>query len=73
MAISIGAEDQRNPTRQLEIRGNQFTSLLPAPVRFVRNGTQTPARLSGNTLIGQVVPLEGPVVARVCRKRPWRL
>jgi hypothetical protein len=60
VAISIGTEDQRNPTRLLEIRGNRFTSLLPDPVLLVRNFTQTPARLSGNTLIGQVVPLEGP-------------
>lgn len=59
-AISVGAEDQRNPTRVLEIRGNRFTSDLPDPVRFVRNNTPAPARLSRNTLIGNVIPLEGP-------------
>jgi hypothetical protein len=59
-AISIGIEDQRDPTHVLTIRGNRFTNDLPQPVRFVRNSTQTPARLSGNTLIGPVIPLEGP-------------
>jgi len=59
-AISIGTESLLNPTRSLEISGNRFTSDLPEPVRFVRNGTQTPARLAGNKLIGRVTPLEGP-------------
>lgn len=59
-AISIGTGDVRNPTRELVIRGNKFTSDLPEPVRFVRNSTQTPARLTDNTLIGKVIPLDGP-------------
>jgi hypothetical protein len=60
VAISIGVEDQRNPTHVLLIRGNRFTSDLPEPVRFVHNFTQTPATLEGNTLIGNVIPLDGP-------------
>jgi hypothetical protein len=60
VAISIGTEGLRNPTHVLQIMGNRFTSNLPDPVRFVRNKTQTPASLSGNTLIGRVMPLEGP-------------
>ena len=59
-AISIGTEDQLNPTHTLYIRGNRFTSDLPEPVRFVRNLTQTPARLTGNQLTGRVIPLDGP-------------
>ena len=60
VAISIGTEDQLNPTRELVIRGNRFTSDLPEPVLFVHNFTQTPARLTGNTLIGRVIALDGP-------------
>jgi len=59
-AISIGTEDAMNPTIALVIRGNRFISDLPEPVRFVRNLTQTPARLTGNTLTGRVTPLDGP-------------
>jgi hypothetical protein len=44
----------------LVIRGNRFTNDLPQPVAFVRNLTQTPARLTGNTFTGRVVPLNGP-------------
>ena len=60
VAISIGTENRDNPTRGLVIRGNQFTSELPEPVRFVRNATETPARLTGNVLTGNVIPLDGP-------------
>jgi hypothetical protein len=59
-AISIGTEDTRNETRELMIHGNQFTSDLPEPVRFVHNLTQTPARLIDNTFVGSVTPLDGP-------------
>lgn len=59
-AISIGTENRLNPTNVLRIRGNRFTSDLPEPVRFVRNSTETPARLTGNALIGRVTPLDGP-------------
>jgi hypothetical protein len=60
VAISIGAESSQNPTHSLDIRGNRFTNDLAEPVRFVRNSTATPARLVNNTLIGHVIPLEGP-------------
>jgi hypothetical protein len=60
VAISIGTEDNGNPTRTLVIRGNRFANDLPEPVAFVRNLTRTPARLTGNTFTGRVVPLNGP-------------
>jgi hypothetical protein len=59
-AISIGGQNNINPTHVVEIRGNRFTSDLPEPVRFVRNTTGTPAQLSGNTLVGRIIPLDGP-------------
>jgi hypothetical protein len=59
-AISIGTEDQRNPTRELVIRGNRFTNDYPEAVRFVRNTTPAMARLADNILIGPVIPLDGP-------------
>jgi hypothetical protein len=52
--------DQLNPTHTLLIRSNRFASELPEPVRFVRSFTRTPARLEGNTLVGNVIPLDGP-------------
>lgn len=60
VAVSIGTESQLNPTHALYIRGNRFISDLPEPVRFVHNFTQTPARLTGNELVGRVTPLDGP-------------
>ena len=59
-AISIGAEGVTHPTHQLIVRDNSFTSDLPESTIFVRNGTETPALLSGNRLIGKTIPLEGP-------------
>ena len=59
-AISIAAEGVRYPTAMLEIRGNRFVNDLPDSVRFVRNRTSFPARLIRNTIVGKVVPLEGP-------------
>jgi hypothetical protein len=58
-AVSIGAEGVSNPTTSLVIRDNSFTNLLPKATDFVHNLTQTDAELTGNTLAGQVVPLEG--------------
>jgi hypothetical protein len=60
VAISIGTESLRNPTHALRIAGNRFSSDLPELVRFVRNFTETLARLTGNALTGAVIPLEGP-------------
>jgi hypothetical protein len=59
-AVSIGAEGVKNPTQELVIRDNRFTSDLPEPTVFVRNLTTTPAVLSGNHLQGRVTPLVGP-------------
>jgi hypothetical protein len=60
VAISIGTETVRNPSHVLDIKGNRFTSDLVESVQFVRNLTATRARLVRNTLIGRVIPLEGP-------------
>ncbi len=59
-AISIGEEGVSNPTATLIIRDNDFTSALPAPTAFVRNGTATQAMLIDNQLHGVVRPLDGP-------------
>lgn len=59
-AIPIGEEGARNPTHELIIRDNNFTSDLPASTVFVRNATKTPAALTGNHLQGRVTALVGP-------------
>ncbi len=59
-AIPIGDEGARNPTHELIIRDNNFTSDLPAPTVFVRNATKTPATLTGNHLVGRITALVGP-------------
>ena len=58
-AVSIGAEGVKNPTKELFVRGNDFTSDLTVPTVFVRNVTTTPAMLAGNHLHGTVTPLVG--------------
>jgi Right handed beta helix region len=63
-AVSIGAEGVSHPTTFLVIRDNSFTNLLPGRTDFVHNLTPTAAELTGNTLIGHVVPLEGPGTVR---------
>ena len=59
-AVSIGAEGVRNPTNSLVIRDNSFTNLLPKETAFITNRTRTDAMLTGNQLVGHVVPLVGP-------------
>ena len=59
-AVPIGEEGVKNPTHDLIIRDNNFTSDLPEPTVFVRNRTTTPAMLSGNHLQGRVTALVGP-------------
>jgi hypothetical protein len=59
-AVPIGEEGVKNPTHELTIRDNEFTSDLPGTTVFVRNRTDTPATLSGNQLHGLVTPLVGP-------------
>jgi hypothetical protein len=61
VAISIGEEGVKNPTNALIIRNNMFHSDEPERTLFVRNSTQTPADLSGNTVTGNVEPLTEPV------------
>jgi hypothetical protein len=63
-AVSIGAEGVSHPTTSLVIRDNSFTNLLPGRTDFVHNLTQTDAELTGNRLVGPVVPLEGPGTVR---------
>jgi hypothetical protein len=59
-AISIGAEGVTNWTGMLVIRNNRFRNDLPLQTIFVRNLSETPARLVGNTVSGMVELLEGP-------------
>ena len=58
-AISIGEEGVDRPTPEILIEGNQFTADGNYSALFVRNLTATRAVLRGNTLHGQVKPLEG--------------
>lgn len=60
VAISIGEEAGRHPTSRLIVRDNRFVSSLPEATIFVRNSTQLPVTLTGNVLMGKVVPLDGP-------------
>ena len=59
-AITIGEEGVNRPTPEILIKDNRFTNDGP-PTAFVRNLTETPAQLIGNTLNGNAVtPLIGP-------------
>ena len=59
-AISIGEQGPTHPTKQLLVTDNTFTNDGP-PTVFVTNDTKTPARLVGNTFLGNpVTPLKGP-------------
>jgi len=58
-AVSIGEEGVSQPTPEITIANNKFTNDLPMETLFVRNGTATPAKLTGNTFVGKVVPLSG--------------
>ena len=53
-AVSVGEESNNNPTDDIVIEHNLFISDGPGPVAFVRNMTATPAKLSGNSLKGNV-------------------
>ncbi len=57
--IMIGEEGVTQPSDELIFRNNTFTNDQNRPTTFVHNITATPAQLSGNTLKGQVRPLEG--------------
>lgn len=58
-AVSIGEESKRNPTGELIIERNTFANQGTTSTTFIRNQTPTAARLVGNRLMGQVVPLSG--------------
>jgi hypothetical protein len=68
-AIAIGAEGARHPTPSIRVEDNNFRSDLvaPEPVAFIRNRTETPARLKGNRLCGAVAPLIGPGEAQATK------
>jgi hypothetical protein len=59
-AVSLGEEGNFNPTPEIIIENNEFTSEIRQPTVFVRNLTATAAQLRGNRLIGEVKPLAGP-------------
>ncbi|MSP02413.1 MAG: hypothetical protein EXR07_15385 [Acetobacteraceae bacterium] len=63
-AISMGAEGDVNPPGPILVRGNTFVNEQERATVFVRDFTATPAQLIGNTLAGQVKPLEGPGTVR---------
>ncbi len=58
-AISIGEEGVDRPTDSIVIRNTRFRNDMDRPTTFVRNVTATPVQLVGDTLTGQVRPLEG--------------
>ena len=55
-----GGKVQRITTATMLAAMERARKYLEEAVRFVRNSTRTPARLVNNTLIGHVIPLEGP-------------
>ena len=58
-AITIGEEGVTWRTKEIVISDNKFTNDMSAQTFFVRNGTATPAVLTGNSFKGKIVPLEG--------------
>jgi hypothetical protein len=46
------------------VRRNSFTSRLESPTTFVRNLTDTDARLVENRFFGKVIPLSGKGTVR---------
>lgn len=58
-AVAIGLEGVTNPTRSIIVRNNRFTNDLSTETIFVRNVTAEEAQLTGNTIRGKVVPLQG--------------
>ncbi len=60
VAVIVGEESAYNPTREIVIEGNAFANDMNRPTDFLRNRTQTEARLTGNAFIGPVIPLSGP-------------
>lgn len=58
IAIAIGSESASNPTPEIVLKDNMFTSALPHPVTFLRNLSNVAAQLDGNTFSGLVVPVD---------------
>ncbi len=58
-AISIGEEGVDRPSDTIMVRNTRFRNDMDRPTTFVRNVTATPVQLVGDTLTGQVRPLEG--------------
>ena len=58
-AVSIGEEGVDRPTDEIVVRHNVFHDDMGRQTTFIRNVTATPVQLVGNTLVGQVRPLEG--------------
>jgi hypothetical protein len=56
----LAAEGNINPAAKIIIENNIFTNDLGQPTLFVRNLTTTPAKLTGNSLVGAVTALQGP-------------
>ena len=59
-AIVIGEGGKIQPSKSLVIRDNKFTNDNEHETMFVRNLSPDPVQLSGNTLTGKIVPLQGP-------------
>jgi hypothetical protein len=64
VAVMVGAEGLRWPTRSLVLRGNRFENHMRRPTILLENRSATPALLEGNTLAGPVTPLSGPGAVR---------
>ena len=58
-AVSIGEEGVDRPSDPIVVRNSRFRNDMDRPTTFIRNITATPVQLTGNTLVGQVRPLEG--------------
>lgn len=60
VALTLGEEGVRNPTRVIDIRDNTFRNDGAELTVFLRNMTATPAELRHNSLSGPVIVLDGP-------------
>jgi hypothetical protein len=53
VAILLGGEGVKNPTREIVIENNRFTNEADFDTAFVWNRTDTQARLTGNSMTGR--------------------
>ncbi len=63
-AVTVGEEEQTNPTDRIEVQGNRFRNDLANPTVFLRNLTKATAEVTGNQFSGPVVVLTGPGIIR---------